>query len=373
MNPFPSACTALSAVLVAVLHAMPVMAQNGPYDSESFEVHRYALGNLAGTDLWNGQDGWILFDSLAYPGNLAAARVQDQVVRHGQQAVVFDAAAMSPGCFGELRRNAMFNLGTGVIEAEWNFLITSGTNPTARWEFYTQPAPMPQSCQQRWGITGNGQVEFYDTPNRVLVSTSHFVSKDVWHHARSVVDITGNRTEVHIDGVLVAAGTPIAVFGALPAHGFSQFDCVGAGNDALYLDDFRVRERTAAHGLRADPPRLPIGRRTVVDLHLAGGAALANRSYAVFASLSGTNPGTPIGSVTMPLVADGFMGIVISNLAVLPGFLGTFNPDGNAEAVFDTQIPVPAGLLGLQLHFAYVTLAPIDRVSEPVRLVVTNL
>ncbi|MCU0866329.1 MAG: hypothetical protein MUC36_21300 [Planctomycetes bacterium] len=372
MNTLRAPFASLCALLLGLAVIAPTPAQNGPYDSESFESHRYTLGNLAGTDLWNGQDGWILFDSLAYPGNLAAARVQDQVVRHGQQAIVFDAAAMTPGSFGELRRNAMFNLGSGVIEAEWNFRITSSSSPSARWEFYTQPAPMPQSCQQRWGIAADGRVEFYDTPARVVVQTNTYVTKDVWHHARSVVDVIGNRTEIHIDGVLVATGTPIAVFGALPVHGFSQFDCVNAGNDALYIDDFGVRERTAAHGLRAHPPRLPIGRRTIVDLQLAGGPQFANRPYAVFASLSGTAPGTPIGSVTMPLVQDGFMGIVIGSLAVLPGFLAQANAAGNAEAVFDTQIPVPAGLLGLQLHFAYVALGPIDRVSEPVRLTVTN-
>ena len=37
-------------------------------------------------------------------------------------------------------------------------------------------------------------------------------------------------------------------FGALPMHGFTQIDCVNAGNDAMYVDNFRVRERLAPHG-----------------------------------------------------------------------------------------------------------------------------
>ncbi|MBL8754108.1 MAG: hypothetical protein JNK15_12480 [Planctomycetes bacterium] len=364
----------LSSLVVAVAAAASFLpAQYGPYTSESFEGHRYSVGNLAGTDLWNGQDGWILFDSLAYPGNLAAARVQTQNVRSGLQAVTFDAALLSPGAFGELRRNALFSLTTGVIEAEWDFLITSATNPSGAWEFYTQPAPHPQSCQMRWWIAANGRVEFYDTPARVLVQTSHYVSKDAWHHARSVVDIFGNRTEVHVDGVLVAVGTPIGVFANLPDHGFSQFNCWNAGNDRMHVDNFQVRERTAEHGLSVAPDRLPVNRRTVATFRLAGGASLANRTYALCGSMAGTQPGTPIGNVTLPLVVDGFFWLVVGALGTpsLPGFLGTCNPDGNAEAVFDTTVLVPPQLLGFHLDFAYLTMNPIDEVSEPVRLTVT--
>lgn len=362
----------LSTVLPAALAASgAVVAQTGPYTAESFEAHRYQAGPLAGTDLWNGQDGWILLEQ-AYPPNLNAATVQSAVVRSGARAVKFDASLLTPGTFGELRRNSMFNLTTGVLEIELDFLITTSSNPS-EWEIYSQPAPMPPSCYLRWWIAADGRIEYLDTPNRVLVQTNTFVTKDTWHHARSVVDVTNDRTEIHVDGVLVAVGTPIATFGALPMHGFTQVNAYGAGNDAIYLDNFTVRERTAPHGLSVDLTRLPKDLHSVMTFRLAGGSSLANRPYALAASLSGTSPGTLLGSVVMPLNVDAFFGMIVGAFGQphLAGFLGTFNADGNAYAVFDTLIQMPAALVGLNLDFAYVTLAPIDAASEPVRATVT--
>jgi len=357
--------------VLPVAFAATGLAQTGPYTAESFEAHRFQSGPLAGTDLWNGQDGWILLE-WAYPPNLNAATVQGAVVRSGARAVKFDASLLTPGSFGELRRNAMFNLTSGVLEIELDFLITSSSDPS-EWEIYSQPAPMPQSCYLRWWIAADGRVEYLDTPSRVLVQTNTFVAKDVWHHARTVVDVTNDRTEIHVDGVLVATGTPIATFGALPVHGFTQVNAYDAGNDAMYVDNFTVRERTAPHGLTVDLTRLPKDVRSVLTFRLAGGASLANRPYALAASMSGTSPGLALGSVVMPLNPDAFFGMVVAAFGQphVAGFLGSFNGDGNAFATFDTSIPMPAVLLGVNLDFAYVTLSPVDAVSEPVRATVT--
>lgn len=349
---------------------------NGPYDAESFEAHRYQLGQLGGLDYLssvNGQDGWILFDSLALTPNWNASSIQTAVVGSGAQAAKFDAALMTPGCFGELRRNAFFNLSNGVIEIEMDFLITSSSNPSAFWEVYTQPAPIPQSCQMRWFIGADGHIEYFTGPSHVLIVTNHYVTKDVWHHARTVVDDLGNHTAIYLDGVLVGSGTPIGAFSGSGVHGFTQIDVDGAGNDAFYFDNLTIRERTAPNGLWLDRPRLPINQRTQVHLHLNGGAALANRPYALLASLSGTSPGVAIGTTHLPLNPDGFMGIIATDLGSpnLPGFLGVLDQDGHGTAVFDTFIQVPAGLLGLNLDFAYLTYNPFDAASEPARTRVT--
>lgn len=361
----------LGLVLAAAAAAQSNYA--GPYHSESFEAHRYTVGPLAGVTYWTGQDGWMLFDNVLPNPNLAAATVQTAVVRSGHQAVKWDAALMGQGCFGELRRNAMFNLTTGVIECEMDFLLQSSTTPSAWWEFYTQPFPNNASCQMRWFIGADGHVEYFSTPSHNLIVTSFLVTRDVWHHARTVVDIFGNTTEIHIDGVLVGIGQPIGVNFNAPAHGFTQINVDGAGNDAIYLDNFIMRERVAPHGLTVDLPRLPINVRSVIDFRLAGGVLLANRPYALLGSISGTTPGTPIGTTVVPLVVDGFTGSILSSFATLPGFLSAFNGSGNATAQFDTQIPVPPFLLGLALDFAYLTVDTFDAASEPVHVQVTNL
>ncbi len=358
------------ASLLSLTFAVAQSSVAGPYTSDSFEAPRYALGTLPGVSYMDGQDGWLLLDSFTYPPALAAATVQGNVVRTGQRAVRWNAAQMTPGCYGELRRNAMFSLTTGVLEFEMDFLITSSSSPSQFWEFYTQPTPNPQSCQMRWFIGADGHVEFFTSPARQLVVTNYIVSKDVWHHARTVVDIFGNHTEIHIDGDLVGTGTPIGVYANLPDHGFVQIAVDGAGNDAFYFDQFTVRERLAPHGLSVDLTRLPINTRSLMTFHLAGGSTLAGRDHLLLASISGTSPGVPLQGVTLPLAFDGFTGLILDSLAgpALTNFLGTLNAAGDATASFDTMIPVPAGLLGLELHFAWLTLSPMDHVSEAVKV-----
>jgi hypothetical protein len=291
-------------------------------------------------------------------------------VRSGTQAVTFDASLLTPGCFGELRRNAIFAQVTGVVEHEMDFFIESSSIPT-EWEFYTQPAPHPGFLQLRWWMAGDGRVLLISGPSHTLITTNYFVTKDTWHHARTVVDNIGDTTAIYIDGVLVATGQPM--FTGLAAHGFSQINAYNAGNDKIHIDNWRVRERVAEHGLNVDPKRLPINQRTALTFRLAGGPVLANRFYALVGSASGTTPGTPIGAITLPLVADGFFWFVVGQLGSpgLPGFLGNLNADGNAEAVLDTVIPVPAAFLGLRFDFAYLTMSPIDAVSEPMGATVT--
>lgn len=372
MIPLSFSAFSRSAVLALLGATAPIAAQinqNGPYTAASFEAPRFPLGPLAGHDMWSQPDGWMLFDDILGMANLQAAIVQNTTVRSGQQAVRWDAAAMASGAFGELRRNAMFNLTSGVIEIECDLLLTAGTNPSQAWGLYTQPAPHPQTAQLWWEIAQNGELRYCTTPARLWVGSGHFVARGVWHHTRSVVDITNNTTRIYLDGVLAAQGQPCGVLANLQAHGFTQFTVTGAGNDVLYVDNFTVRERTAANGLSVDLPRIPTGRRSVLKFHLAGAPALGGSSYALLGSMAGSTPGIQLpGGPVLPLVPDAFLGICAAALGsqALPGFLGQLSVDGTAEAVFDTQVPLPASMLGLHVTFAWFTYYPTVAVSEPV-------
>lgn len=373
MNPLRSSL--LLAALLAPANSLAAQAnQYGPYTADSFEAPRFPLGLLAGHDMYSQPDGWMLFDDILGLANLPAAQVQNAVVRSGRQAVRWDAGQMAPGAFGELRRNALFNLTTGVIEIECDLLLTPGSNPSAAWGVYTQPAPHPQTAQLWWEIASNGEIVHCTTPNRLWLGSGHYVTRGAWHHTRSVVDITNNTTRIYLDGVLAAQGQPCGVYTNLPAHGFTQFTVRGAGDDMLYIDNFTVRERTAVNGLSVDLARLPIGQRSVMTFRLAGAPALGGSSYALLGSMAGSSPGIQLpGGAVLPLVPDAFLGICAAALGsqALPGFLGQLSPDGTAEAVFDTAVPLPASMLGLAVTFAWFTYYPTIAVSEPIRVLVT--
>ena len=134
-----------------------------------------------------------------------------------------------------------------------------------------------------------------------------------------------------------------------------------------------MRERIAPLGLSKDLPRLRVGQRSVLEFHLAGHQGVGNYSYALLGSLSGSSPGISLGSATLPLVPDAFLGILAGALGspALPGFLGTLPSDGDAFARFDTQVPLPASLVGTTVTFAWFTYYPTVAVSEPVQVPIT--
>jgi len=109
-------------------------------------------------------------------------------------------------------------------------------------------------------------------------------------------------------------------------------------------------------------------------LDLLGPVGDEGRGYLVLLSVSGTSPGLALPNVTVPLVDDLALGLSASfpNVAPFTDTLGTLGPDGAAAAAFE---PAPGQLAplvgaGLDLHFAWITLSPIDFASNPVTIAV---
>jgi pyrrolidone-carboxylate peptidase len=94
-----------------------------------------------------------------------------------------------------------------------------------------------------------------------------------------------------------------------------------------------------------------------VAFDLNGGTANANRNYLLLGSLKGTSPGIllPGGTATLPLNWDLFTGLTINllNTPFFSNFMGTLDPEGHGSATFNTLTPLPGGLAGETLHFAY--------------------
>ena len=92
------------------------------------------------------------------------------------------------------------------------------------------------------------------------------------------------------------------------------------------------------------------------NFELNAGVAHANRIYLVVGSLSGTEPGTPLGSSLLPLnIPDPWFDFTVTyanSPPLLTDTLGLLDSDGHAEA----QLALPAlspSLAGLTLNHAY--------------------
>ncbi len=120
-------------------------------------------------------------------------------------------------------------------------------------------------------------------------------------------------------------------------------------------------------GLKGSVPASTGGH---VDMFLENPVSEAGREYIMLGSVSGTNPGLPLGSVILPLNYDMFMGIVINNLngPIFVNFLGNLDAQGRAMATLNTLGPVDPACAGISIYFAYALMAPYDFASNPVEV-----
>jgi hypothetical protein len=108
------------------------------------------------------------------------------------------------------------------------------------------------------------------------------------------------------------------------------------------------------------------------DFRLDGGAASGGRMYVLAATASGTTPGILIPPIVVPLNLDPVfdLSLQLANSSVFVNTAGFLDAAGLARARFAPPPGVLAPVLGLDFHFAFVLLAPIDFASNPVRLTV---
>lgn len=96
----------------------------------------------------------------------------------------------------------------------------------------------------------------------------------------------------------------------------------------------------------------------------------AGRVYAVVGSITGTNPGWPVGSVVIPCNFDSFTLIVINlwNTPLFVNFQSSLNTQGRAVATLDYSGTLDPSAVGTVLYFAHVLAAPFDKTSNAVEV-----
>ncbi len=104
------------------------------------------------------------------------------------------------------------------------------------------------------------------------------------------------------------------------------------------------------------------------QLQLNLGAAGANRNYVVLAGISGTSPGFQLGKVHVDLNYDAITQLALGLLPFLPGFLGTLDGAGRAQATVDLDPATDPAFAGATLNLVAVTLGPSDRATPAIAI-----
>jgi len=104
------------------------------------------------------------------------------------------------------------------------------------------------------------------------------------------------------------------------------------------------------------------------DLH-------AHRNYLIVGGTSGTEPGTalPGGLATLPVNWDWFSDLEMSllNTYTFLHFMGALDAQGSGTAQLNVP-PLPSGVAGVKMHYAYCCNNPFDYVSNPVMVEIAD-
>ncbi len=141
-------------------------------------------------------------------------------------------------------------------------------------------------------------------------------------------------------------------------------DCNGNGvpdscdiRDAVSLDLDANEVPDECQMLSASSGELSAATGGRIDFTLDAGAARAGMDYLLVGSASGTQPGTPLGQVLLPLniVGDAWFAISAgsANSPNFPNTRGRFDAQGRSSAALVLS-SLPSGAVGATLHHAYV-------------------
>jgi len=221
---------ALSLAVLVVLTA-PVYADTVVY-STSFENPPFTTGPIA------GQDGWAVFG----PG---ISSVENGFAKTGSQAVFVDG-----GTAGQSGPYHSDSPAGPLVDLSADIAIFQSSTQTP-WQF---SALGPGLSQFLGGIDilANNQIDAQTTagpggllPVGIFPRATVF-DGTAWHHIDLLFNMPAQTYNLSLDGILLASNLPFCgsnsgCSGApVAAYGTGLFDSFGTGNDAGYIDNFRV-------------------------------------------------------------------------------------------------------------------------------------
>lgn len=150
-------------------------------------------------------------------------------------------------------------------------------------------------------------------------------------------------------------------------QGTDQFDVtIGTGPGAVLLSPPPALEHTKT--LSAGATHLEASTGGAIVFSLSGPVHSQPRTYLLLGSLSGTDPGLPIGHTLLPLNPDWFLALSFEqrNTQAFIQTLAPLSATGTAQAAFQAPAGALAPIVGQTVSFAYLTFSPVDFASNPV-------
>lgn len=168
----------------------------------------------------------------------------------------------------------------------------------------------------------------------------------------------GHRLVLRIENHTHHLGDMIDEIRTVPFFETYSFDCehsVGLASNLVvpFCDDVTM-------SARFDRMSQSITTGGDIGMVIDGGRERAGHSYYCLVSMTGTVPGTTVGSTSIPLNPDSLTLLGINHPYTLPfnNFVGTLDTNGRATATLSLPIGLPLSLLGKRIYGAALTVAP---------------
>ncbi|MDF1799272.1 MAG: VCBS repeat-containing protein [Planctomycetota bacterium] len=163
-------------------------------------------------------------------------------------------------------------------------------------------------------------------------------------------------TDFHEDLILTSRNE--APFADCNGNGVSDLAELAAGTETDF-DGNGIPDSCVVPALYADVFALDAVAGGTQLFGLTAGAAHAGEAYFLLGSLSGTTPGIPLGVGVLPLNLDAYLNLSLVSPASTPltQSIGVLDGTGAASASLVLPPGFATGLVGLEAHHAFVTLA----------------
>lgn len=128
-------------------------------------------------------------------------------------------------------------------------------------------------------------------------------------------------------------------------------------NTQYDTEDISDRDSTIAPSLSSNTSAVSITNGGSQTLAINVGVGSAKTGYWVAGSVTGTEPGIPLGHVLLPLRYDVYTAYTVAapNSPVLSSSRGVLDENGQGEATFHVPRGLPAVAMGVSIHHAFIT------------------